>query len=223
VARHIAIALGNARLLEDIRRRGDELETLLEIGRNIVERLDLSELLPLVARSVNRVMGTTHCLLLLRSAADTVEVAAQEGLEREVIEAFRDLRVGQSLSGWVIKEGKLLAVPDMREDPRLRYGDMVVRFDYRSFLGVPLRLGARRWARWRWSPGRAPPLLGRGAGADDRLRAPGGGGHRQRAAVRGGAREPAAGGGDEPPPEELDRLRREYLRNVSHEFRTPRR
>ena len=32
VARHIAIALDNARLLEDVRRRGHEFESLLEIG-----------------------------------------------------------------------------------------------------------------------------------------------------------------------------------------------
>ncbi|MFO5197647.1 hypothetical protein RCL06_24945, partial [Salmonella enterica subsp. enterica serovar Typhimurium] len=76
------------------------------IGRNIVERLDLGELLPLVARSVNRVMGTNHCLLLLRSGDDML-VAAQEGLEPEVIESFKGLKVGDSLSGWVLKEGKL--------------------------------------------------------------------------------------------------------------------
>jgi PAS domain S-box-containing protein len=58
VARHVAIAIDNARLLEDVRRRSREFESLLEIGRHVVERRALAELLPLVTQSVNRVMGT---------------------------------------------------------------------------------------------------------------------------------------------------------------------
>jgi PAS domain S-box-containing protein len=221
VARHIAIALGNARLLEDVRRRGDELETLLEIGRNIVERLDLGELLPLVARSVNRVMGTSHCLLLLRSQDDML-VAAQEGLEPEVIESFKGLKVGDSLSGWVLKEGKLLSVPDMREDPRLRFAEMVTRYDYRSFLGVPLRharetLGTlevvTKGEPRRFSPEEQALMTAfahqvavaiDNARLFEQARA-----HLQQV-VESNRRL-----------EELDRLRREYLRNISHEFRTP--
>ncbi|HSF01798.1 MAG TPA: PAS domain S-box protein, partial [Solirubrobacterales bacterium] len=79
VARHIAIALDNARLIEDVRRRSQEFESLLEVGRGIVARLDLAELLPLVVRSVNRIMGTHFCVLLLRHG-EMLRLAAQEGL-----------------------------------------------------------------------------------------------------------------------------------------------
>jgi PAS domain S-box-containing protein len=221
VARHIALALGNARLLEDVRRRGDELETLLEIGRNIVERLDLNDLLPLVARSVNRVMGTRHCVLLLRSGDDLL-VAAQEGLEPEVIDSFKGLKVGDSLSGWVLKEGKLLSLADMREDPRLRFAEMVERYDYRSYLGVPLRhaketLGTlevvTKGEPRRFSAEEQALLTAfahqvavaiDNARLFEQARA-----HLQQV-VESNRRL-----------EELDRLRREYLRNISHEFRTP--
>ncbi len=221
VARHIAIALGNARLLEDVRRRGDELETLLEIGRNIVERLDLTELLPLVARSVNRVMGTSHCLLLLRSG-DSLSVGAQEGLEPEVVEAFQGLRVGQSLSGWVIKEGRLLAVPDMREDPRLRYADMVVRYDYRSFLGVPLRHGSDTLGTLEVVTKGMPRRFSAEEQALMTAFA-----HQVAVAIANARLFEEARANLQQVVEtnrrleELDRLRREYLRNVSHEFRTP--
>ena len=127
------------REMEDaVKAHAERLQSLVAIGQGVVERLELRELLPLVTRSVNRVMGTRHCLLFLRDG-DRLRVAAQEGLEDEVVRAFDGLRVGQSLSGWIISQGRPLAITDMLRDPRLLFGPMVERFAYRSFLGVPLR------------------------------------------------------------------------------------
>ena len=141
VARHIAIALDNARLLEAVRRRSREFESLLQIGRGIVERLELSELLPLVTSSVNRMMGTHLCGLLL-PRRERPTTGGPEGLEPEAIKAFASLRLGEGLSGWVALHGKPLAVPDIRKDPRARFADLSEGLGYRSFLCVPLRRGA---------------------------------------------------------------------------------
>lgn len=140
VARHIAIALDNARLLEAVRQRSHEFESLLEIGRGILQRVQLEELLPLVTRSVNRVMGTSYCLLLLRSGNE-LRMAAHEGLEPAVVEGFGVLRVGQSLSGWVAQHGRALAVADMCRDPRAEFIELAERHGYHGFLCVPLRHG----------------------------------------------------------------------------------
>jgi PAS domain S-box-containing protein len=222
VARHIAIALANARLLETVRRRGYEFETLLEIGRHVVERMDLSELLPLVTRNVNRVMGTRHCLLLLLRG-NTLELAAHQGLEPEVARAFEGLQVTDtSLTGWVIHHGRPLAVVDMREDPRLRLADMVRRYGYRSFLGVPLRRGAE-------TLGTLEVVTKdevRAFGPDDQARMTA---FADQAAVAienarlldEARRHLATVVQANQQLEELDRMRRQYLRNVSHEFRTP--
>jgi PAS domain S-box-containing protein len=221
VARHIALALGNARLLEDVRRRGDELESLLEIGRSVVERLNPAELLPQVTRSVNRVMGTTHCLLCLRDG-DALAVAAQEGLEPEVVSAFGALKVGLSLSGWVIEQGRPLAVADMRLDPRLRFGDMVVKYDYRSFLGVPLRHGDDILGTLEVVTKGAPRYFSPEEQALMQAFA-----HQAAVAIANARLFEQARTNLQRVVEanqrlsELDRLRREYLRNVSHEFRTP--
>lgn len=140
VARHIAIALDNARLLEAVRQRSHEFESLLEIGRGILQRLQLDELLPLVTRSVNRVMGTSYCLLLLRTGNE-LRMAAHEGLEPAIVEGFGTLRVGQSLSGWVAQHGRALAVPDMCRDARAEFIELAELHDYHGFLCVPLRHG----------------------------------------------------------------------------------
>jgi PAS domain S-box-containing protein len=220
VASHVAIALDNARLLEAVRRRGREFESLVEIGRRIVERLEPAEILPLVTRSVNRILGTHFCLLMLREG-ERLRLAAHEGLEPEVVARFRSIPVGESLTGRVAKEGRPLVVADMRKDPRTSFADIVRDYGYSSFLCVPLLRGGE--------------ILGtievvtkefRSFGTEDqdiltafadvtavaidhaRLFQE----TRQQMSELAQANQRL---------EELDRLRQEYLRNVSHEFRTP--
>ncbi len=220
VARHVAIALDNARLIEDVRRRNKEFTSLLDVSRGIVARLDLGELLPLVVRSVNRIMGTHFCVLLLRNG-DMLRLAAQEGLEPEVVKAFLSVRVGESLSGRVAQQGRALAVEDMRKDPRAKFTDVTNRFGYRSYLCVPLLHGrdvlgtlevvtkeVRHFSQEEQELMGAFAAQAAVAIANARLFDDA---RRSLAETEEANRRL----------EELDRMRQEYLRNVSHEFRTP--
>ena len=220
VASHIAIALDNARLLEAVSRRGREFESLVEIGRRIVERLEPAEILPLVTRSVNRILGTHFCVLMLREG-EQLELAAQEGLEPEVVARFRTIPVGESLTGRVAREGRPIVVADMRKDPRTAFADIVSGYGYCSYLCVPLLRGGE--------------ILGtlevvtkefRSFGPEDQdiLTA-----FADATAVaidharlfRETRQQMSALAEANKRLEGLDRLRQEYLRNVSHEFRTP--
>lgn len=220
LSRHVAIALDNARLLDSARRRTLEFESLLEVGARVLERNDLHEILPLVCRSVNQLMGTHHCLLLLREG-DVLNVAAQEGLEPEVTASFEDIRVGESLSGWVMEHGRPLAIEDMLADPRLKFGDMVQRFGYRSFLCVPMQrrgetLGtlevvtkvARQFTAEEQELMAA--FAAEAAIAIDNARLLEEAREHLEQATLNNRRL-----------QEADRQRQQYLRNVSHEFRTP--
>jgi PAS domain S-box-containing protein len=220
VARHIAIALDNARLLEAVRQRSHEFESLLDIGRGILQRLQLDELLPLVTRSVNRVMGTSYCLLLLRSGNE-LRMAAHEGLEPALVEGFGTLRVGQSLSGWVAQHGRALAVPDMCRDPRAEFIELAESHGYRGFLCVPLRHGdevigtlevlTRQVRTFTAEEQELMSAFGDQAAVaivNARLFAEA----RQHLAQVSEANRRL---------QLLDAQRQEYLRNVSHEFRTP--
>jgi len=220
VASHIAIALDNARLLEAVGRRSREFESLLEIGRRIIERLEPAEVLPLVTRSVNRIMGTHFCLLMLRHG-DRLDVVALEGLEPELVDSFRGLAVGESLTGWVAEKGQPLAVSDLSSEPRLKNAEFVRRFGYRSYLCVPLRRGGetlgtlevvakedRRFSAEEQDVMTAFADLTSVAIDHARLFQE----TRSHLADLETANRRL---------EDLDRMRQEYLRNVSHEFRTP--
>jgi signal transduction histidine kinase len=220
VARHIAIALDNARLLEAVRRRGREFQSLLEIGRGVLERLELAELLPLVARSVTRVMDTPNCMLMLRQG-EHLELAAQEGFEPEAVAALGRLDVGVGLTGWVAQEGLPLAIDEIREDPRVHFAGLAERYGYRSFLCVPLKRG-REVLGTLSVVSRTPRRFGpeqqelMEAFADQAAVAI------ENARLFEEARANLARVSEANRRlEELDRLREQYLRNVSHEFRTP--
>jgi PAS domain S-box-containing protein len=220
VARHIAIALDNARLFEAVRSRNREFESLLEIGQGILERLDLPELLPLVTRSVNLIMDTHHCLLLLREGEALVP-GAVEGLEPEFVEALGNLGVGQSLSGWVAREGQPLFLLDLRADPRLLYQDPIRRFGYRSYLCVPLKRGKEilgtlevvTKAPRSFTPEEQELMsafANQAAVAIDNARL-----------IEEARAHLATVTDAKQRLEEVDALRQQYLRNISHEFRTP--
>jgi signal transduction histidine kinase len=220
VTRHIAIALDNAHLIEAVWRRSHEFESLLEIGRGILERLDLAELLPLVTRSVNEVMGTQHCVLMLRKG-ELLEVAAQEGLEPEVLSQLRRLRLGQSLSGWVAREGRSLALTELRDDPRAEFKGVAHGYGYRSYLGVPLKRGSETLGTLEvitkeprhFSPEDQELMAAFASQAAVAL---------ENARLFEDVKSQAAILAETNKRlEELDRLRQQYLRNVSHEFRTP--
>ncbi|HMN98300.1 MAG TPA: GAF domain-containing sensor histidine kinase [Miltoncostaeaceae bacterium] len=70
LAAQAAVAVDNVRRYEAERRRADEIESVLEVGRAVLSTLDIDALLPLVARRARRLTG-----------AETVGVAVRDGDE----------------------------------------------------------------------------------------------------------------------------------------------
>ncbi|HET7377491.1 MAG TPA: GAF domain-containing protein, partial [Anaerolineae bacterium] len=133
------IAVGNARLYEQTKRRLDEISALHEISVAATGTLDFSEITERTVRTLHRSLGYEYVALFLTNEdGQHVDLYATSGLESEMERNTR-IKIGQGIVGWVVAQGQMLNVPDVSSDPRYLAGISITR----SELCLPLRVGDR--------------------------------------------------------------------------------
>ena len=132
-----AIAMENARLFEETRRRVRELLFLHDVGLAAASGVRLEDTLQAAADALAAAMEGTHvAILLLEPGGGTLRLEAGVGYPPGLIRNLR-LKLGQGITGWVAQHGQPALVPDVRQDPRYYEGITNVR----SELCVPLVVG----------------------------------------------------------------------------------
>ena len=141
LANPLASALEQRRLLDESRRRAEELAALYSTSQLITARLDVPSVLDRISRSVTALIGSTGCGigLLDRSRARLVHAAAH-GFESDEWRALT-LPVGEGIIGRCAESGTAIRVDDVRADSRSARRDVDEREGIRSMLCVPLRVG----------------------------------------------------------------------------------
>lgn len=139
LASQAVVAVNNARLYEQVRRRADELASLNRIARTVGSTLDLDQVLREIIGELNQSVRVEagSVLLLDEARQDLYFVTTLEG----GLERFLDVRlpIGVGIVGCVAKTGEPALVNDVASDPR--FYDKVssdVGFVTRSILCVPL-------------------------------------------------------------------------------------
>ena len=137
-ASEAAVAIDNAQLLEETRRRLAELSTLFEMARAGASTLDVGQVLDRVLEVMKRSLHfETLEFILYDPDKQRLYTRASYGTPAE--EASRDVRLGEGLVGWVAQTGQTALVGDVREDDRY-----VAAYSHtRSELVVPLMLADR--------------------------------------------------------------------------------
>ncbi|RME86070.1 MAG: PAS domain S-box protein, partial [Caldilineae bacterium] len=146
VADQLAVALTQARLVEDRERRWRELAILYEASRVFARSLDPEEIGQQLIVTMEQLMAYTYGAVLIRDE-ETDEILplalSDQGRGPEFVVRDKEyvrskgLRVGQGIVGWVIQNGRSVRLGDVRRDPRY----VAMREDVVSELCVPLAVG----------------------------------------------------------------------------------
>ncbi|MGH7268172.1 MAG: GAF domain-containing protein, partial [Candidatus Rokuibacteriota bacterium] len=142
-ADQVALAVRNARLLQEARVRQARLEALLEISRELSRIQSVEPLLDRIAEACGQLLGTESVGFRLLEG-DELVVSGAAGNARETMVTPR-LTVGRSLSGLVAQTGEPLVVADLDHDPRVlpEHRAAVAKAGHRAWLGVPVKAGDR--------------------------------------------------------------------------------
>jgi two-component system, NtrC family, sensor kinase len=136
----LAAAIEQRRLLDESRRRADELAALVATSQLITARLDVASVLDRISRSVTGLIGSTGCGIGLLNAERTAVVhAAAHGFKSEAWRALA-MPVGEGIIGRCAECGMPVLVDDIRHDPRSAQRDIDEQEGIRSMLCVPLKV-----------------------------------------------------------------------------------
>ncbi|RMF27884.1 MAG: GAF domain-containing protein [Chloroflexi bacterium] len=118
LADQMAIAIENARLFQETRRRADEMAALLEVDRQISSTLDLPRLLELIASQAQQVLQADHSdLYLIEEDGKTLQAVVSIG-EYALDVMATPLQVGNGIVGLVAQTGQAEMVNRADLDPR---------------------------------------------------------------------------------------------------------
>jgi signal transduction histidine kinase len=143
LARPLASAIEQRRLIDESRRRAEELAALYSTSQLITAQLDVASVLDRIARSVTDLIGSTGCGIgLLEAGGARLVNAAAHGYKSDEWRALA-LPVGEGIMGRCAETGAPFRVDDVRVDPRSARRDVDEREGIRSMLCVPLRVGGK--------------------------------------------------------------------------------
>jgi two-component sensor histidine kinase len=131
-------ALDRALLYDSMNRQIHELTTLADVSRTVTSPIYLDEMLDLVVEMAAKVMGAPVCSIELIDQARGEVVMRSAKSESAAYHQRPALKLGEGISGIVIRERRPVAVPDVRLDTRYRLGELAQREGLVSLLAVPL-------------------------------------------------------------------------------------
>jgi sigma-B regulation protein RsbU (phosphoserine phosphatase) len=133
-AREFAVAIENAQLYFDVRRRAAERATLLRVARSLSQPLTLSATLEAILDGLRRLVSyDAGAIFLLSPDGSRVEAHLGRGYP-DAWHPGVELLVGQGIVGWVAKTGESIIVPDTSKDNRY----VLARTRTRSEMACPM-------------------------------------------------------------------------------------
>lgn len=129
-----------AAVLDLLKRRNEELQTLVEIGKALTSSLDLQEILNVIMEKVSLLLKPSTWSLLLvdeETGELTFEIAVSPASAN--LKGMR-LGKGEGIAGWVVTHGEPLLIADVRKEARFSPRvDDAIAFTTHSVICVPVK------------------------------------------------------------------------------------
>ncbi len=127
--------------LEQIRRTNQEVFALYELARISSASLDLNELLLFLGKKVQELVPCETCVIYLYDAAAGVARAAYATGKNADFFNDREVRIGEGVIGFALKNGKSVS----SVNPALDLADdySMISRDYLTMAALPLKIGER--------------------------------------------------------------------------------
>jgi signal transduction histidine kinase/DNA-binding response OmpR family regulator len=139
-----AVAIQNIRLLEESRRRAEQLQTAADVARDTSSTLALDNLLNRAVDLIRDGFGYSQCtIFLVDEGGKRAMVRASTGIAgQEMKKSGHTLTVGsRSIIGYVMKTGQSYVVNNVFEDAYYLPNPLLP--DTRSEIGLPLKISNR--------------------------------------------------------------------------------
>ena len=141
------IAIENARLLNELRQRTDELgrsvgelRTLGEVSQAVNSTLDIETVLSTIVAKAVQLSGTdAGAIYVFDELEREFRLRATYGMDQELIDALRQQHIGMDEPNVerAFAEGEPIQVADLREDAPSPANEIVLRAGYRERLAAP--------------------------------------------------------------------------------------
>ncbi|MFC1667238.1 HD domain-containing phosphohydrolase [Candidatus Omnitrophota bacterium] len=126
-------------LEENLKKKIKELAALYEVGKSITSTLHLDEVLRLIAQKAASIMNASSCSLrLLNSSRRALVLRCAHGLDNRSFKVKKILKVGESIAGRVVKNGKAYIINDLQKEKHYKYPYLAKQKGLRSLITVPL-------------------------------------------------------------------------------------
>jgi signal transduction protein with GAF and PtsI domain len=143
VSKYLGSAIENAIIYEEIDKKAKQLDLLSEISRTIVSDYYLKEILQLIVTMTAQVMESKICsIMLLDEKKQELVIASSQSLSKEYL-TKKNLKVGQSISGKVVKEKRPITVLDVTKESGYMYPNVAKKEGLVSMLCVPMMIKER--------------------------------------------------------------------------------
>jgi two-component sensor histidine kinase len=143
VAAQAAAAIEGARIHDRMSARETQLSAISEVSKTVASNLYLEEILQLLVAMTARTMNFRICsLMLLDEPRGELVIKATQSKSADYLQK-PNLKVGESVAGRAVKEGRVLTIIDVKRAPDYRFPDIAEKEGLCSMICVPLRIKER--------------------------------------------------------------------------------